>query len=204
MTLGGLALAIGMLVDDATVAVENIHRNQALGKPLTLAVLDGSSQIAVPAIVSTLAICVVFFPVVLLYGAAKYLFSPLALAVVSSMLASYILSRTLVPVLARMLLKDGRGEDDGGKGKPRGFFGRAALYLDQPRVRSYAHLQEVYGRGLETVMQHRVFTLIVAFSLAVISTGLVFSIGTDFFSNCGYRDDEAPFPGALRHPHRRD
>ncbi|HET6364427.1 MAG TPA: efflux RND transporter permease subunit, partial [Nitrospirota bacterium] len=73
MTLGGLALAIGMLVDDATVAVENIHRNQALGKPLTLAVLDGSSQIAVPAIVSTLSICVVFFPVVLLFGAAKYL-----------------------------------------------------------------------------------------------------------------------------------
>ncbi len=181
MTLGGLALAIGMLVDDATVAVENIHRNQALGKPLTPAVLDGSSQIAVPAIVSTLSICVVFFPVVLLYGAAKYLFSPLALAVVTAMLASYILSRTLVPVLSRMLLKDEHRKDAGGEFKSQGPFGRASRYLDQLRVRSYAHLQKAYGRALETVMQHRPFTLIVASSLAIISIGLLFFIGTDFF-----------------------
>src|SRR5207237_391051 len=100
MTLGGLALAIGMLVDDATVAIENIHRNRALGKPLTVAVLDGARQVAVPAIVATLAICIVFFPVALLYGPAKYLFTPLALAVVFAMLASYVLSRTLVPLLA--------------------------------------------------------------------------------------------------------
>src|SRR5207244_3832896 len=104
MTLGGLALAIGMLVDDATVAIENIHRNRALGKPLTVAILDGARQIAVPAIVATLAICIVFFPVVLLYGPARFLFTPLALAVVLAMLASYLLSRTLVPTLARMLL----------------------------------------------------------------------------------------------------
>ena len=103
MTLGGLALAIGV-VDDATVAVENIHRNQSFGKPLTVAVMDGSTQIAVPAIVSTLAICIVFFPVVLLYGTAKYLFTSLALSVVTAMLASYVLSRTLVPVLYRMLM----------------------------------------------------------------------------------------------------
>lgn len=181
MTLGGLALAIGMLVDDATVAVENIHRNQALGKPLTVAVLDGSSQIAVPAIVSTLSICVVFFPVVLLYGAAKYLFGPLALAVVTAMLASYILSRTLVPVLSRMLLKDVQREDAGGEVNPPGPFGRATRYLDQLRVRSHTHLQEGYGRTLETVMQHRSFTLVVASVLAIISVGLVFYIGTDFF-----------------------
>ncbi len=181
MTLGGLALAIGMLVDDATVAVENIHRNQALGKPLTVAVLDGSSQIAVPAIVSTLSICVVFFPVVLLYGAAKYLFGPLALAVVTAMLASYVLSRTLVPVLSRMLLKDVQREDVGGEVNPPGPFGRATRYLDQLRVRSHTHLQEGYGRTLETVMQHRSFTLVVASVLAVISVGLVFYIGTDFF-----------------------
>jgi CzcA family heavy metal efflux pump len=181
MTLGGLALAIGMLVDDATVAVENIHRNQALGKPLTLAVLDGASQIAVPAIVSTLSICVVFFPVVLLYGAAKYLFSPLALAVVTAMLSSYLLSRTLVPVLSRMLLKDAHREDVRGGVKPQGPFGRVSRYLDQLRVRSYTHLQEVYGRTLEAVMQHRSFALIVASVLAVISISLVFYIGTDFF-----------------------
>ena len=104
MTLGGLALAVGMLVDDATVEVENIHRNRHMGKPLTVAILDGARQVAVPAIVATLAVCVVFFPVVLLYGPAKYLFTPLALAVVIAMLASYVLSRTLVPTLARMLM----------------------------------------------------------------------------------------------------
>ncbi len=104
MTLGGLSLAIGMLVDDATVEVENIHRNRGLGKPLTVAILDGASQIATPAIVATLAICIVFFPVVLLVGPAKFLFTPLALSVVCAMLASYVLSRTLVPTLARMLM----------------------------------------------------------------------------------------------------
>ncbi|MGE5750999.1 MAG: efflux RND transporter permease subunit, partial [Nitrospirota bacterium] len=123
----------------------------------------------------------VFFPVVLLYGAAKYLFSPLALAVVTAMLASYILSRTLVPVLSRMLLKDVPREDAGGVVKSQGPFGRASSYLDQLRVRSYTHLQEVYGRALETVMQHRSFTLIVASALAAISISLVFYIGTDFF-----------------------
>lgn len=100
MTLGGLALAVGMLVDDATVAIENIHRNQALGKAVTPAILDGSDQIAVPAIVATLSICIVFFPVVLLTGPAKFLFTPLALAVVLAMLASYVLSRTWCPPLA--------------------------------------------------------------------------------------------------------
>ncbi|HET6364691.1 MAG TPA: efflux RND transporter permease subunit, partial [Nitrospirota bacterium] len=154
---------------------------QALGKPLTLAVLDGSSQIAVPAIVSTLSICVVFFPVVLLFGAAKYLFAPLALAVVTAMLASYILSRTLVPVLSRMLLKDVQREDAGGEVKSQGPFGRASSYLDRLRVRSYTHLQEIYGSALETVLQHRSFTLIVASALAAISISLVFYIGTDFF-----------------------
>jgi len=181
MTLGGLALAIGMLVDDATVAVENIHRNQAIGKTLTVAVVDGSSQIAVPAIVSTLSICVVFFPVVLLYGAAKYLFTPLALAVVTAMLASYILSRTLVPVLSRMLLKDTHDRDAGEEAKLVGPFGRATRYLELLRVRSYALLQDGYGSALETVMQYRAFTLIVASILAAISIGLVFYTGTDFF-----------------------
>lgn len=182
MTLGGLALAIGMLVDDATVAVENIHRNLAMGKPLTVAVLDGSSQIAVPAIVSTLSICVVFFPVVLLYGAAKYLFTPLALAVVTAMLASYVLSRTLVPVLSRMLL-GGEGHDTRTveKAAPAGPLRQLTRKLDRWRVSGYDRLQQAYGRALESVMHYRSFTLIVSGILGIISLGLIFFIGTDFF-----------------------
>lgn len=180
MTLGGLALAIGMLVDDATVAVENIHRNRALGKPLTIAVMDGSTQIAVPAIVSTLAICVVFFPVVLLYGAAKYLFTPLALAVVTSMLASYVLSRTLVPVLSRMLMKSEHLET-GIRSEDLPRFKHLALVFNRRRDRIYTSFQEAYSRSLETVLQHRVFTLSIAGLLIVISITLVFVIGMDFF-----------------------
>ena len=97
MTLGGLGLAVGILVDDATVEIENIHRNLAQGKEIEPAILDGAAQIAVPAFVSTLAICIVFVPVVFLSGAAKSLFTPLGMAVVFAMMASYILSRTLVP-----------------------------------------------------------------------------------------------------------
>src|SRR5579864_9354434 len=105
MTLGGLALAVGILVDDATVEIENTHRNMAMRKPLVRAVLDGASQIAIPTFVSTLSICIVFVPVLLLTGAARYLFTPLAMAVVFAMLASYVLSRTLVPTMANFLLK---------------------------------------------------------------------------------------------------
>src|SRR5438477_12166423 len=105
MTLGGLALAVGILVDDATVEIENIHRNLAMGKPIIRAILDGAQQIAVPAFVSTLAICIVFVPVVFLKGAVQFLFTPMALAVVLAMLASYFLSRTLVPTMVQYLLK---------------------------------------------------------------------------------------------------
>ena len=105
MTLGGLALAVGILVDDATVEIENTHRNLAMGKPLVRAVLDGASQIAVPTFVSTLSICIVFVPVLLLTGAAQYLFTPLAMAVVFAMMASYLLSRTLVPTMVHYLLR---------------------------------------------------------------------------------------------------
>ncbi len=101
MTLGGLALAVGILVDDATVEIENINRNLAQGKAITQAILDGAAQIAVPAFVSTLSICIVFVPMFFLTGVARYLFVPLAEAVVFAMLASYFLSRTLVPTMAR-------------------------------------------------------------------------------------------------------
>ena len=124
MTLGGMALAVGILVDDATVELENTHRNMAMKKPLVRAVLDGAQQIAAPAFVSTLSICIVFVPVLLLVGAAKFLFTPLALAVVFAMLASYLLSRTLIPNMVHFMLKPevklyalgAHGESAGGTG----------------------------------------------------------------------------------------
>src|SRR5213595_1768831 len=99
MTLGGLALAVGILVDDATVELENVHRQMALGKPVHQAILDGAQEIALPAFVSTLCICIVFVPMFFLAGVARFLFVPLAEAVVFAMLASYLLSRTLIPTL---------------------------------------------------------------------------------------------------------
>ena len=105
MTLGGLALAVGILVDDATVEIENTHRNMGMKKPLTRAVLDGAQQIAVPAFVSTLSICIVFVPVLLLTGAAKYPLHAARKAVVFAMLASYLLSRTLIPNMVHYLLR---------------------------------------------------------------------------------------------------
>src|SRR5450755_1693577 len=110
MTLGGLALAVGILVDDATVEIENINRNLAMGKEVEHAILDGAQQIAIPAFVSTLAICIVFVPMFLLGGVARYLFVPLAEAVVFAMLASYLLSRTLVPTMAKYLLRGHESE----------------------------------------------------------------------------------------------
>src|SRR5438876_2894634 len=117
MTLGGLALAVGVLVDDATVELENVHRNFGANKPIRQAILDGAAQIATPAFVSTLAICIVFVPVVFLTGPAAYLFVPMALAVVFAMLASYFLSRTLVPTMVLYLLPaeaaaEARGETE--------------------------------------------------------------------------------------------
>src|SRR5256885_843825 len=146
MTLGGLALAIGMLVDDATVEVENIHRNHHMGKPLTVAILDGARQIAVPALAATLTICVVFFPVVLLEGPARFLFTPLALGVVISMLASYLLSRTLVPTLARLLLEKEDLEHHG-----PGFSARFNRWRD----RGFSRFQEAYGSVLAAVLASR-------------------------------------------------
>jgi len=112
MTLGGLALAVGILVDDATVELENIHRNLAMGKPMIRAILDGAAQIAVPAFVSTLSICIVFVPIFFLSGTAKYLFQPLATAVIFAMLASYFLSRTVVPTMVKFLMRGHMEEID--------------------------------------------------------------------------------------------
>jgi multidrug efflux pump subunit AcrB len=167
MTLGGMALAIGMLVDDATVEIENIHRNRGLGKPLTVAILDGAAQIAVPALAATLTICIVFFPVVLLTGPAKYLFTPLALSVVFAMLASYVLSRTLVPTLSRLLME---GEHDG---PPRG--------LGKVRLGAFDALQRVYGAALETVLAHRAFVMVCSLALVGVVGWVATAVGTDFF-----------------------
>jgi multidrug efflux pump subunit AcrB len=168
MTLGGLALAIGMLVDDAAVEVENIHRNQALGKPLTAAILEGARQIALPAVVATLAICVVFFPVLLLAGPARFLFVPLALAVVLAMVASYVLSRTLVPVLARLLLVGSAGR-------------RQAGWLAWIRGPGFDRLRGGYGRMLSALLGHPRFALGVAAVVALASLALPPVVGTDFF-----------------------
>ncbi len=116
MTLGGLALAVGILVDDATVEIENINRNLESGKEIEQAILDGAAQIATPALVSTLAICIVFVPMFFLSGVARYLFVPMAEAVVFAMLASYLLSRTVVPTMAKYLLHE---HDDAEEAKKR-------------------------------------------------------------------------------------
>ena len=109
MTLGGLALAVGILVDDATVTIENIERHLHMGSDLHKAILEGAGEIAVPALVSTLCICIVFVPMFFLTGVARYLFAPLAEAVVFAMLASYVLSRTLVPTLVMLMMDHAPG-----------------------------------------------------------------------------------------------
>ncbi len=169
MTLGGLALAIGLLVDNATVTIENIHRNQSLGKPLTVAILDGCAEVIQPLTVATLAICIVFFPVVLLFGVARYLFIPLAATVVFCMLASYILSFSVVPSFARFLLAGEAAHH----GPPSGFFGLFDRGFNRFRVG--------YGRLLEGALHRRVFVLLCAGGLLVVSGGLATVIGLDFF-----------------------
>ena len=174
MTLGGLALAVGILVDDATVEIENINRNLAQGKEVEHAILDGAQQIAVPAFVSTLAICIVFVPMFFLTGVAKFLFVPLAEAVVFAMLASYLLSRTLVPTMAKYLL---RGHDP------------SPVVSGNPLVRMQVRFEEAferfrggYRRWLDLCLHHRTLFLSAFFGACVVS--LVFLIpwlGQDFF-----------------------
>jgi len=172
MTLGGLALAVGMLVDDATVEIENIHRNHAMHKPLLVAILDGASQIAMPTFVGTLAICIVFFPVVLLSGVAKFLFTPLALAVVYAMLTSYLLSRTLVTTMARYLLPETHAEHAGS-----GAWGRLIGWFDA----GFDRLRGAYGAALEGFVAHRGFAVTCSGLLIVASSLLVLAVGQDFF-----------------------
>jgi multidrug efflux pump subunit AcrB len=181
MTLGGLALAVGILVDDATVEIENTHRNMAMKKPLVRAVLDGAQQIAAPAFVSTLCICVVFVPVLLLTGAARYLFTPLALAVVYAMLASYLLSRTLIPNMVHYMLRPEmklyilgeHGETAGGKG--------LIWWLHYAFNRQFERLRSFYISLLDLALEHRKAVLCGFLVFALGSLGLIHFIGSDFF-----------------------
>jgi multidrug efflux pump subunit AcrB len=181
MTLGGLALAVGILVDDATVEIENTHRNLAMRKPLLRAVLDGAQQIAVPTLVATLSICIVFVPVLLLTGTARYLFTPLAMAVVFAMLASYLLSRTLVPTMVAYLLKPevhlyqqgAHGETAGGKG----VFWRVHYIFNK----LFESLRFRYVGLLNWALQHRARVLTAFLGVSLASLGLLWLVGEDFF-----------------------
>ena len=176
MTLGGLALAVGILVDDATVEIENIQRNLHMDKELKQAILDGAQQIAVPAFVSTLSICIVFVPMFFLTGVARYLFVPLAEAVVFAMLASYLLSRTLIPTMVMYLMK--RHERDAEKPKTS-FMGR----LQEGFERRFEQLRESYRNVMESLMHHRAAFVSIFLAFCLASGGLIFFLGRDFFPN---------------------
>lgn len=175
MTLGGLALAVGILVDDATVAIENINWNLEQGKEVEQAILDGAKQIAIPALVSTLCICIVFVPMFYLGGVAQYLFVPLAEAVIFAMLMSYILSRTLVATLAKYWLRkhDPRSEE-----KNKGRFSR----LHEAFEEKFTALRSRYSESLSWVLNNaKVF---IPCFLAFVGVSIVLLwpwLGSNFF-----------------------
>jgi multidrug efflux pump subunit AcrB len=173
MTLGGLALAVGILVDDATVTIENIERFLEEGQPLREAILEGAAQIAVPALVSTLCICIVFLPMFFLGGVARFLFVPLAEAVVFAMLASYVLSRTLVPTLAMYLLR----EKEHHSAASRGFFSRFQKGFE----RLFEKVRGAYHFLLDKLVFHRAL-FVPGFLLAcLLAFILVPFLGQNFF-----------------------
>jgi len=178
MTLGGLALAVGILVDDATVEIENINRNLEEGKEVETAILDGAAQIAIPAFVSTLSICIVFVPMFFLGGVARYLFVPLAEAVVFAMLASYFLSRTIVPTMAKYLLK--AHDPDGAEKASRSMnpFTRFQRIFEQ----YFEKLRSWYHGMLNFCLEHRAIVLLGIAAFWVVSIALLYPwLGQDFF-----------------------
>ena len=184
MTLGGLALAVGMLVDDATVEIENINRHLENGEPLIESILGSARQVAVPAFVSTLCICIVFIPMFLLSGVARYLFVPLAEAVVFAMMASYFLSRTLVPTMAMYLLGyDHEHTRPKKKGKPEkakkgpGFFKR----FQERFERGFTKFRDGYASLLDSALHHRILFGALFLGFCVGSLALVPFLGRDFF-----------------------
>lgn len=178
MTLGGLALAVGILVDDATVEIENIHRNIAMGKTLTRAILDGAEQIAVPAFVASLSISIVFVSVVFLEGPARYLFLPMGMAVGLSVMASYLLSRTIIPTLVKFLLeKEVEEHRKHGNAPPKGIFGRFQHGFEQ----RFERFRVRYETALVYALHHR-RTVFATFGAALlVAAGLVPFVGRDFF-----------------------
>ncbi|HKV82334.1 MAG TPA: efflux RND transporter permease subunit [Candidatus Sulfotelmatobacter sp.] len=173
MTLGGLALAVGILVDDATVEIENIERNLAMGKEMRQAILDGAQQIAVPAFVSTLSICIVFVPMFFLSGVAKFLFVPLAEAVSFAMLASYLLSRTLIPTLVMYIM---RGHEHRAE-TPRSALARFQRGFE----RKFEQFRRSYESLLETTIAHRGLFSVCFLLFCLLSLGLFSFLGQDFF-----------------------
>ncbi len=181
MTLGGLALAVGILVDDATVELENVHRQMALRKPVHQAILDGAQEIALPAFVSTLCICIVFVPMFFLSGVSRYLFVPLAEAVVFALLASYALTRTLVPTMVMWFYKNKpyRGEaPDPVTAKP---WVRPFVKLANRFDKAFERLKEAYGNLLGKIMERRAAFVIGFLSFCVASWLLVPFLGQNFF-----------------------
>jgi multidrug efflux pump subunit AcrB len=176
MTLGGLALAVGILVDDSTVTIENTHRLWTEeGMSLSDATLHGAAEIAVPTLVSTLAISCVFTSVAFLDGPAKYLFTPLGLAVVFAMLASYGLSRTLTPITIGLLLKGERRHTD--DGTPRGLFSRMTAAFD----RGFERLRDGYLELLRLLLRRRAIVPIVAALILGLGAVMFVFVGRDFF-----------------------
>ena len=188
MTLGGLALAVGILVDDATVEIENVHRNMGMkGKTLVRAILDGAQEIAVPAFVSTLCICIVFVPVLMLSGAAKFLFTPLAMGVVFAMLTSYLLTRTVVPTMVHYMLQseiDLYQEAEGADAAAQTPATRSAgviWRIHQAFDRQFEKFRDGYHRLLVWVLAHRGITAGAFMAFALASLGLVAMVGQNFF-----------------------
>jgi multidrug efflux pump subunit AcrB len=178
MTLGGLALAVGILVDDATVEIENINRNLEEGKEIEQAILDGAAQIAIPAFVSTLSICIVFVPMFFLTGVAKYLFVPLAEAVVFAMLASYLLSRTIVPTMAKYLLKEHDKEAEHFKKNSRNPLVRGQQLFEH----LFEKLRLWYQSILELCIEHSAVFIVLFFVACIGSFALLYPwLGQDFF-----------------------
>ncbi len=193
MTLGGFALAVGILVDDATVEIENINRNIAMGKEVLTAILDGAAQIAVPAFVSTLAICIVFVPMFFLTGVARHLFVPLAEAVSFAMLASYLLSRSLVPTMARYLL---RGHEHDASNLEAQAQAHLLARLQVKFEHAFERLRGRYRGWLGTCLHHQAWFALAVLGAAAASFFLLPWIGQDFFPKV----DSGQFTLHLRAP----
>ena len=190
MTLGGLALAVGILVDNGIVAIENVNWNLEQGKELEPAILDGAQQITIPTFVSTICICIVFVPMFFLTGVGRYLFVPMAEAVVFAMLASFALSRTLVPTMAKYMLQSDVDRD--ARGRRRGFFSRMQQGVD----REFGRLRAAYRRVLERCVERRVVFSALFLAGCLASMLLLAWVGQDFFPSV----DSGQFKLHLRAP----